>query len=97
VFKELFYLRQGDLSITKYKLKFEKLVFERGFQINHLPTIYMFCHGLRPDFKRELILHVMKFVKETFLLTLELELSTFKTKKQCSTCEGYEHYAYECP
>ena len=38
----------------------------------------------------------MKFVKKTFLLALELELFTFKTKERCSTCERYEHYAYEC-
>ena len=41
VFKELFYLRQGDLSVTKYKLKFEKFVFKCGFKI-HLSTMYMF-------------------------------------------------------
>lgn len=31
--EELFYLFQGDLSITEYKLKFEELVFRYGFQI----------------------------------------------------------------
>ena len=50
VFKKLFYLCQGDLS-----------------------------------------------VKHAFLLALELELSTFKTREWCSTCEEYEHYVYECP
>ena len=39
----------------------------------------------------------MKSVKEIFLLTLELELSTFKTRERCSACEGYGHYTYECP
>jgi len=39
----------------------------------------MFYNGLRFDFKRELILHVMKSVKEMFF-ALELELFTFKTK-----------------
>jgi len=39
----------------------------------------------------------MKSVKETFLLALELELSTFKIKEWWSTCEGYGHCAYECP
>ena len=56
------------MSITEYKLKFEELVFECGFKIRQLPTIYMFYNILRPDFKRELILHVMKSVKETFIL-----------------------------
>ena len=42
LFKDLFYLRQGDLSATEYKLKFEELVFECGFQINHLPIIYIY-------------------------------------------------------
>ena len=85
------------MSVTEYKLKFEDLVFECGFKID-LPIIYMFYNGLRPDFKRELILHVMKSVKETFLLALELlELSTFKTRGRCFTCEGYGHYVYECP
>jgi len=46
------------LSVTEYKLKFEELVFESGFQIYHLPTIYMFYNSLRLDFKRELILHI---------------------------------------
>jgi len=63
----------------------------------YLPIIYMSYNRLRPDLKRELIIHVMKSVKEMFILALELELFTFKTKEQCSTCEGYEHYAYECP
>ena len=42
----------------------------------------MFYNRLIPNFKRELVLHVMKPVKEMFLLALELELSTFKTKKR---------------
>ena len=57
----------------------------------------MFYNRIRHDFKRELILHAMKSIKETFLLALELELSTFKIRERCSTCEGYAHYAYECP
>ena len=85
------------MFITEYKLKFEELLFECGFQIDHLHTIYMFYNKLRPDFKRELILHAMKFVKEIFLLVLKLKLSTFKTREQCSTCEKYLHYTYECP
>ena len=40
----------------------------------------MFYNELRPDFKRELILHVLKYVKEMFLLALELELFTFKIR-----------------
>ena len=68
VFKELFYLRQGDLSLTDYKLKFEELVFKCGFEIDHLPIIYMFYNRLRPYFKRELILNVMKSIKVTLLL-----------------------------
>ena len=63
VFKELFYLRQGGLSVTEYKLKFKELVFECGFKINHFPTIYLFYNGMRLDFKSELILHVLKSVK----------------------------------
>jgi len=39
----------------------------------------------------------MKSVKKTFLLALEVELSTIKIRERCSTCEGYKHYAYECP
>jgi len=35
-----------DLFVTKYKLKFEEFVFECGFQINHLSTIYMYYNGL---------------------------------------------------
>ena len=46
----------------------------------------MFYNGLRLDFKRELIF-VMKSVKKTFILTLELELSTFKTSERCFMCE----------
>jgi len=42
VFKELFYLRQRDLSVTKYKLKLEELVFECRFKINHLPIYICF-------------------------------------------------------
>ena len=89
LFKDLFYLHQRDLSVIEYKLKFEELIFECSFEIN-LPTIYMFYNGLRPDFKRELILHIMNSVKETFLLALKLELSlraplnrgsTFKMRK----------------
>ena len=57
----------------------------------------MFYNKLRPDFKRELILHVMKFVKKIFLLALNLELSTSKIREQCSSCEEYERYAYKCP
>ena len=38
----------------------------------------------------------MNFVEETFLLSLELELSTFKIRQRCSTCEGCGHFAYEC-
>ena len=30
-------------------------------------------------------------------MALELELFTFKIRVQCSTCEGYRQYAYECP
>ena len=93
------------MSLTEYKLKFEELVFECDFQIHHLPTIYMFYNGLRLDFKRKLILHIMNYVVETFLLDLELERSfrapvnrrsTFKIRKQYSTFEGYGHHAYEC-
>ena len=47
----------------------------------------MVYNRLRLDFKRELILHVMKSIKETFLLALEIELSTFKIRKRCSMCE----------
>jgi len=100
VFKELFYLRQEDLSVTEYKLKFEELVFECGFKIQQLFIIFIyicFITNLRLDFKRELILHVMKSVKKTFILALELELSIFKTRERCSTCEGYGHCANECP
>jgi len=32
----------------------------------------------------------MKSIKETFLLALKLELSTFKIKRRCSTCERYD-------
>jgi len=39
----------------------------------------------------------MKSVKETFLLALKVELSTFKTGERYSICEGYEHYAYNFP
>ena len=39
----------------------------------------------------------MKSVKKTFLLALEVELSTIKIRERCSTCEGYKHYAYKCP
>ena len=55
LFKELFYLHQGDLSVTEYKLKFEELVFECGFQMNHLSTTYicMFYNGLTLDFKKK--------------------------------------------
>ena len=52
VFKELFYLRLGDLSVIEYKLKYEELAFECGFKIHHFPTIYMFYKGLKPNFKR---------------------------------------------
>jgi len=75
------YIRETCL-FTEYKLKFEELAFEGSFKIHHLPTIYMLHNGLRHDFKRELILHVMKSVKETFLLALELEITTFRTKEQ---------------
>ena len=71
VFKE-FYLHQGDLFVTEYKLKFEELVFECDFQINHLSIIYIFYNSLRLEFKREMILHVMKSIEEMFLLILEL-------------------------
>ena len=64
--EESFYLRQGDLSVIKYMLKFEEIIFRYGFQIDHLPIIYMFYNGLRLDFKKEMILHVMKSIKETF-------------------------------
>jgi len=80
-------------------LKFEELVFRCGFRIDHFPTInvYMFYNCMRLDFKGEMILHILKSVEETFLLALELEVSLraplnrrfiFKTRKQCSTCEG---------
>jgi len=46
LFKDLFYLRQGGLSVTEYKLKFEKLIFECSFHIHHLPTLYMFYNNL---------------------------------------------------
>ena len=85
------------MFVIKYKLKFEKFVFEYGFKIDHLPTIYMFYNRLRLDFKRDLILHIMKSIKEMFLLTLELALFTFKIRKWCSIFEIYKHYAYECP
>jgi len=65
LFKELFSLRQRELAVTKCKLKFEKLVFECGFQADHLPTICMFYNEMR-DFKRKLILYVMKSIKEMF-------------------------------
>jgi len=38
LFKELFYLRQRDLSVMEYKLKFDELVFKYDFKIDHLPT-----------------------------------------------------------
>ena len=41
LFKKLFYLRQEDLSVTDYKLKFKELVFECSFRIDHLSTIYV--------------------------------------------------------
>jgi len=101
----LFYLRQEDLFVAEYKLKFEELVFECDLQIHHLPTIYMFYNDFILDFKRELILHIMNYVEETFLLALELERSlktllnrrtTFKTRKKCSPCKDYGHHTYEC-
>jgi len=42
----------------------------------------MFYNELRPDFKGELLLHVMKSYKLTFLLTLELELYDPNVAKQ---------------
>jgi len=54
LFKELFNLRYRDLSVTEYKLKFEEFVFECSFQINYLPTIYMFYNDLIFQFKREI-------------------------------------------
>ena len=66
----LIYLRQGDLPVTEYKLKFEELVFECDFQINHLPTRHMFynrLNSLRLEFKKKIILHVKKSVEEMFL------------------------------
>jgi len=66
VFKELFYLRRGDFPVTEYNLKIKKLVFEYGFEIDHLSTIYRFNNGLRPDFNIELIFHAMKLSKRCF-------------------------------
>jgi len=54
------------LSVTKHKLKFEELIFECGFQINHLPTTYMFYNGLKLEFKRKMILHVVNFIEKCF-------------------------------
>jgi len=41
-------------------------------------------------------------VEEAFHLVLELELSfkgifIFIVREQCSKCEGYGHYDYQCP
>ena len=64
----------------------------------------MFYNGLRLDFKRELIIHIMNSLKETFLLALKLEFSLkallnrksiFKIKT-FYMCEGYGHHSYEC-
>ena len=38
-------------------------------------------------------LHLNVALRETFLLTLEIELSTFKTKERRSMCEGYGYYS----
>jgi len=34
--EESFYLRQGDLSVIKYMLKFEEIIFRYGFQIDYI-------------------------------------------------------------
>jgi len=44
LFIKLFYLCQEDLSVLEYKLKFDNLIFECSFQIDHLPTIYTHTH-----------------------------------------------------
>jgi len=44
----------------------------------------MFYNGLIPGFNREQI------CQEAFLLVLDLELSTFKTRERCSACKGYD-------
>jgi len=69
LFKELFYLRQGDLSVTEYKLKFEKFDFECGFQIKPLPTMYI---------KRETCIIPEGFEAESFPLKYNLTTSECK-------------------
>ena len=103
----MFYLRLGNLSVTEYKFKLRRLYLNAALRYIIFLCVCVCYNRLRPDFKIELFLHVMKSVTETFLLALELELSTFKISerclhvrdmsKRCSTCEGYGHYTYECP
>ena len=69
------------MSVIEYKLKFEEVVLECGFHIRHLSTIYMFYNGLRLDFKRELILHVMKSVKVTFLFCFRVRIVHFQNQR----------------
>jgi len=96
LFKELFYLRKGDLYVTEYKLKFEEIVFEYDFQI-YLLTIYI-CFITDWDLiLKESWSYMSWSLLGRCFLALELELFTFKIRKWCSTCEGYGHHGYDCP
>ena len=53
-------------------------------------SYYIYYNDLRLDFKIELILHIMKSIKETFLMIVKLELSLKASlnKKSLSTPES---------
>jgi len=67
----------------------------------HFHIITKFISGLRSDIRHAMITNSygVDSVEDTFDFALKIDFQgdSAKVWEQCSKCEGYRHYDYQCP
>ena len=100
---QLYNLRRGDLSVSDYITRFEDLTHRYDVKEHCSHTITRFVSRLRYNTRRAIItsFYGVDSVIDAFDFALKIDL-TFKgivsarAWEQCSKCEGYGHYDYQC-
>jgi len=95
--------RQGGLFVKDYIVRFENLTRRYDVREHCSHTITRFVSRLRYNTRRAIItsFYGVDSVKDAFDFALKIDL-TFKgivsarAWEQCSKCEGYGHYDYQC-
>ena len=91
------------VSVRDYITIFDNLTL-RCDMTTLLPDHARFCSGLRSDIRHAMLIssYHMELCWRSFSFSFRARIIfqrdfISKVREQCSKCEGYEHYDYQCP